>query len=113
MKMTKQKMFDMAWTGLKGQGFERAMKDTSCQYRAPDGKRCAIGHCIPDTDYDPKFEGKGAWAVAPELGWGELRDFAEILQSCHDRSESPASVEAALRSFATSHSLTIPAQVAA
>lgn len=31
---------------------------TLCQYRGPNGTKCAIGHLIPDEMYDPVFESK-------------------------------------------------------
>lgn len=32
---------------------------SNCLYRAPNGRRCAVGWLIPDDKYDSKFEGGG------------------------------------------------------
>lgn len=45
----KQAMFNAAYIGLAGQGFERSfVEGEGCMYRGRDGKKCAIGHCLPD-----------------------------------------------------------------
>lgn len=56
--MTNQEAFDKAVAGLAAQGFTRSVHLGGCQYRGPNGKKCALGHLIPDELYDPDMEGK-------------------------------------------------------
>jgi hypothetical protein len=37
----------------------RAVIDSACQYRTPDGGKCAIGALIPDDLYRPQYEHQG------------------------------------------------------
>ena len=70
--------------------------DGNCMYRGPDGCKCAIGHMIPDDDYDLRFEGN-AIADFVDMGMpliaeaaGILRseaDFAWRLQKAHDTAD--------------------------
>ncbi len=43
-----------------------------CQYRGPDGLKCAAGMLIPDADYSPSFESKGC----------DFKPIAECLTKC-------------------------------
>lgn len=64
-----------------------------CMYRAPDGKKCAVGCLIPDSEYKPSFEGHtvlhltSTWHTMPE--W--MRDggpgytLLKLLQTVHDK----------------------------
>ena len=45
---------------LKEQG-KPSFSDGTCQYRAKDGCRCAVGHIIPDDYYLPEMEGFNVW----------------------------------------------------
>lgn len=112
---TRQEIFDIAWTGLKSQGFERSLSDVAsgCAYRGEDGLRCAIGWCIPDKKYNRRLEGRGADDpdVLEAAGIDERdSDFADDLQVCHDFEDTPSGVEEALRNFAREHDLTIPGE---
>lgn len=118
--MSEQEIFDRAWRGLKGQGFEQALSLTgACRYRSPTGGRCAVGHLVPDDVYDPNMEGwsigsgGGEKYVLPCLaacgvwdGTRERQEFLVGLQMCHDKA---ADMEEDLRRFARNRSLTIPA----
>lgn len=110
-EMTKQHMFDMAWTGLKEQGFERSVEGGSCKYRSYGGLKCAIGHCLSDEDYNPEWEGSSGDFVSVRLGWG-LGSFANKLQQIHDFAYTPEEMQHNLRTFANTHSLTIPGEPA-
>jgi len=109
---TRQEIFDLAWNGLKAQGFRRSMNGSTCAYRTHDGRKCAIGYLIEDGDYRHSFEGRDAY-------FGPVREAARIasadasfaadLQHCHDEAGGPESVEGNLRRFASTHDLTIPA----
>jgi len=90
--MDKQLIFDTAVNGIREQG-KRAIKDTKCVYRAPDGCKCAVGHMIPDDKYDPRLENFTAsakeiiYSLAPEFGVEynqESGEFLRGLQVCHD-----------------------------
>lgn len=108
MTMTKQRMFDMAWTGLKAQGFEKSYENGHCLYRGPHGLKCAIGHCIADEDYGQNWESFPASVVVEAMGWDGLHSFANDLQSAHDGARNEEDMEADLRNFAITHNLTIP-----
>lgn len=112
MKRTRQEIFDLAWNGLKAQGFVQSADVSGvCLFRGPRGLKCAIGHCIPDDCYDSRMDSDGdhwnaAWDAA---GVGEEdREFGERLQGVHDWGYSPEDMERRLRAFAVIYSLTIP-----
>ena len=92
--MNEQEVFDKVYRHLITQGARALENDEPgavCQYRAPDGKRCAIGCLIPDEMYHPKIEGRSSGNLQIELpGFIALfdRDFnfnlLRKLQSLHD-----------------------------
>ncbi len=117
--MTKQELFNLAYLGLAAQGFRKSVNPVAnrCQYRAPNGDRCAIGHCIPDEKYLPEMEvsdkylGWGAFRVlvhayGPNVG--SLAGLARDLQSAHDFSASPENMTYNLCAVAASYGLTVP-----
>lgn len=88
--MTNQEIFDTCLTHLRAQG-QRALNDRgTCQYRADDGLKCAIGALIPDDKYNPNFERFGVYsteqsiALAAGLAKDQL-DLAGVIQNTmHD-----------------------------
>jgi hypothetical protein len=109
----KQAMFNAAYIGLAGQGFERSWSAAYdvCAYRGDAGAKCAIGHCIPDSLYQDIFECGGATEVMTSFGIKNahgLYDFAEHLQRVHDDNYEPDVMRVALQEFAQQHNLTIP-----
>ena len=59
--MTPQEIFDTVARHLFAQGTQAYDADVArCQYRGPDGTKCAVGCLIPDEAYDPEMEG---WSV--------------------------------------------------
>lgn len=55
--MTKQEIFNTVATHLFTQGVRASSPDGDfCFYRAPDGKKCAVGCLIPDELYKPDME---------------------------------------------------------
>jgi hypothetical protein len=113
--MTRQGIFDKAWTGLKAQGFMRSMRGKGCAYRGAEGRRCAIGHCIPDAAYRDEWEGRRYDAFAaiglPRMYQDEHEFYWGVrLQGCHDSGRTPAGMEENLRDFARKHNLTIPGE---
>lgn len=113
--LTRQEIFDKAWTGLKSQGFVKSQSESAsgCAYRGDYGLRCAVGWCIPDNAYSAKFEGVAAEDVDIRKAAGiDGRDatFAAILQKQHDQSKDPSDMEELLRNFARVNKLTIPGE---
>jgi hypothetical protein len=116
---TRQEIFDLAWNGLKAQGFLRSTSQalreslSPCAYRGDSGRRCAIGHCIPDDAYKPRLEGASASnkdvVEAANIDPSDA-GFVRDLQWCHDNcDDEPTLMEGALRDFATNRRLSIPA----
>ncbi len=100
-QLTKQEIFDRVADHLAKQGapavgeiITDAGGEPACQYRAPNGRRCAIGALIPDELYEVRLE--GSWASqlgerSSELffydkcGLGGVRGyFLDCLQNVHD-----------------------------
>ncbi|MBB3997244.1 hypothetical protein [Aureimonas pseudogalii] len=126
---TLQEVFDDAYCGLAAQGFVKSTQKlfaigsdeylhASCAYRGVDGRRCAIGHCIPDDLYTGKMEGASvgtsasgfieAFEVFARLfGLISINDIRR-LQDMHDGASSPGSMKDRLADFAQEHGLTIP-----
>jgi len=111
---SRQEMFDRAWSGLKGQGFMRAVNSGvfggSCTYLALDGKRCAWGHV--DTSLTDELGGvtglhERGIGLAKFLDNGDLL-FATALQVSHDSGNTPKKMELSLRDVAERYGLTVP-----
>ncbi len=110
MTRTRQEIFDLAWNGLKAQGFERARhKIGGCAYRDEAGRRCAIGHCIPDDAYEDELEGPIGRDVldAANISQADL-EFCRNLQRRHDYADGPKDMADGLIQFARDNALTIP-----
>jgi hypothetical protein len=92
LNMNKQEAFDTACRGIIAQGKKSADETGSCLYRSKDGCKCAIGHLIPDEEYEPRMENK---MIISYFTWikslneirksenGEL--FLHELQRAHDK----------------------------
>lgn len=62
--MTKQEMFDIVVPALLRQGVKSLdFTGGKCQYRGTDGRKCAVGHLIPDEIY---------------VGWMELYNVQDL-----------------------------------
>ncbi len=137
MPMDRQAIFTKAYLGLKAQNFERSMAafagsrfPAKCAYRGDGGKKCALGHCIPDEQYKPYFEGLGVAEPTryesrdPYLA-DKIRKSKEIgailgvetesdsyflgeLQSIHDNSSESSPMKENLEAFAARNGLTVP-----
>jgi hypothetical protein len=94
MPLNKQEAFDKAVRGIILQGGP-SIAGVDCLYRGPDGRKCAIGHLIPDDVYDPEMEGRGITTTATtsrirkflvSQGWDSVEDiyFLLGLQEIHD-----------------------------
>ena len=78
-----QELFDFIVGRVIAQGGPAVLNGT-CQYRAPGGLKCAVGHIIPDSLYRKNMEGANlTHIVNKDLGltcYHMLRD----LQKAHD-----------------------------
>ncbi len=111
--MNKQEAFNKIYLGLKSQGFQKSFNETiyRCQYRGPNGLKCAVGYLIPDEKYHESLEKLNPYDLIkvsiidfPMLD----SDFLVELQSIHDTSVCPEKLEAELKELATEENLTIP-----
>lgn len=114
-----QQLFDIAIRGLAAQGWQRAVSLSCayggkvCQYRAEDGKKCFVGHLIPEDKYHPSLEGAMITDV-PIIGIGlvpENSTLARLLRDCqaiHDQGFSVDTLEQRYKTFATQHRFTWP-----
>lgn len=113
-----QKLFNDAFLGLKSQGFRTSKNSANCWYRHPSlPLKCAIGHCIPDEQYDQAMDAGSQTQVACndlvqavlfEIYPGVDMNFARKLQNVHDESDDD-SLEERLIDFAKRENLEIPA----
>jgi hypothetical protein len=110
--MNSQELFNKACIGLAKQGFERSLKrrhSVQCAYRGLDGRRCAIGHAIPDDLYAPKMDVSGSLCqIMTTIGLTCTLGFATDLRRAHDRSLSPASMKTRLAALAREYGITVP-----
>lgn len=127
MYHTRQEIFDASVKGLASQGFERSMSKTIdsltkvCAYRGSDGRKCSIGHLIPDEFYAPEIEGFGISLLTEKssgvfnrgvdymFDFGEFDvDFLARLQNAHDSGETPNIMVRRLRKLAIEEGLVYP-----
>ena len=82
--MTPQEAFDISTRGIISQGGP-SMNGESCVYRARDGKKCAAGWLLPDSEYKPEMDGKKMTSRAIEffVKSGVL-SLIDSLQLAHD-----------------------------
>jgi len=131
----KQAIFDTVCEGLASQGFERSIGSMQtqgesvlvCRYRSNENHRkCAIGHLIPDDEYEERFEFSSTSDVLFELGVKRYTTFVAVnpteestnahvflseLQYAHDKGATPAGMRHRLKAFAYSYQLALPASV--
>lgn len=60
--MNNQKIFDKVVTHLLTQGRRSVSWNGNCQYRGPEGRKCAIGCLIPDQYYHKSLDDNGTLA---------------------------------------------------
>ncbi len=113
--MTAQEVVNVVVAGLRGQGWQRSKRPDLhvCQYRGVDGRKCAVGHLIPDDVYNPDWDRKGSgarcivedcWALAhlaPHVG------LLEQLQGAHDGADG-AGMEERVRLVVAEFGLEFP-----
>jgi hypothetical protein len=113
--LTKQEIFDIAYTGLKNQYFQRsvvyrAVSGNECKYRGENGLKCSIGHAIPDDLYQESFEGRQAKMLIlnnETMFNSKYSEFLGELQWAHDYGYDD-SMDQKLKSLAKKYKLTIP-----
>lgn len=115
---TLQQVFDDAYLGLAAQGFVRSVRhdwngaSIGCAYRGDEGRRCALGHCIPDARYTNALEGYFGGDLPknlPGLFSDAIGDGALVaLQNSHDYAISPDRMKSELENFARVSGLTVP-----
>jgi hypothetical protein len=84
---SRQEAFDIAYKGIIEQGGPSwDINTSSCRYRTKNGRKCAIGHLIPDNKYSEEFENGQADHVLEQIY--TIRDgdhqFYCYLQRVHD-----------------------------
>lgn len=91
--MTLQEIFDKVVTHLLKQNARAVDWDGSCQYRAPDGKMCAVGCLIEDSNYSSKLEGRVVGKIRDSIpnvleggDIGKKVELLKALQMIHDES---------------------------
>lgn len=95
--MTLQTILNTSTAALVKQGKRSADADGFCMFRDPDGNKCAVGHLIPDADYDPLFDkplGENGFGNRHVLElYAEKLDvpahFLQALQLRHDNAKNP------------------------
>lgn len=111
--MSNQEIFDTVWHGLQGQGFEKSVgpNGIDCLYRGPRGRKCAIGHLIPDDEYAEDFENHSIDTMydnglLPTALCGLPTDLLDNLMEVHDFSDND--MELGLRGVAKRWGLDVP-----
>jgi hypothetical protein len=56
-KLTNQECFNKVWDWFVVNKNPQSIKDNVCQYRGPNGAKCAAGVLMPDENYSVEFEG--------------------------------------------------------
>jgi hypothetical protein len=126
MPWTEQSLFDHVAVALLNQdGPSLDEEGTSCMYRDGKGRKCAIGHGIPDEKYDPGMENNKPLtlleqfpSLAEEFGAVSVH-FLTDLQHAHDcyNGEWPSKagweeyITRALTNFAKHYNLTLPKEL--
>ncbi|MFA9261743.1 MAG: hypothetical protein ACEQSB_00085 [Undibacterium sp.] len=87
---TDQQLFDIMYLGVLKQG-KPSVNNGGCQYRGPNGLKCAAGMLIADRDYILEIEGEDA-KVARERGALKIKksqvELALKMQIAHDKNSS-------------------------
>ena len=114
---TMQSVFNTAYLGLASQGFEKSTLGLGCKFRGMNGRKCALGWLIPDTEYRPSWNDMPPSEVRsarPDLFYIHGLDYAEQeelyigLLRAHDESRGPEDMDNALRDLASRLMLSVP-----
>lgn len=132
-----QEVYDTAVAGMASQGFQPAYNTDyggpSCAYRGTEGRKCAIGWCIPDELYVSEMEHKNIKAILADNSYEFSNSLQGLfpdsvsdntlleLQKCHDNYVATGEGEAIdvvenirrdLREFGLKYNLQIPESLA-
>ena len=85
--MNKQETFDKIWSHFITHNNGPSIEEHGmCLYRSPNGNRCAVGLLLPDSEYDPSYEGRSIHLIPYFKNLSEEdSEFLVDLQRCHDR----------------------------
>lgn len=107
--MNAQQIFDTVYSGLSAQGFRQSrckmksnqsgMDIMACAYRGEGGRKCAVGHLIPDDKYSTELEGKNVTNQEIVELLSEYTVYFRLLrelQCAHDTSLTPQDMKRSL-----------------
>lgn len=78
--MMKQEYLELLIKTSAEGGFPAIDYDGVCSYRAPDGRRCAVGLVIPDDVYSEDMEGDNVLDISDDYDLGELVEGVNLMQ---------------------------------
>lgn len=72
-----QEAFDKSVKGILAQGRKSyvSMSPQGCSYRGDDDCKCAVGHLIPDEEYDVDFESNSVKGLRDKFNIAALKPF--------------------------------------
>ena len=127
LKAKIQMAFNEMFEGLRNQDFRQSIRIRSgrwaggsvCSYRGMNGRKCAVGHLIPDEKYSPALELANGGISDPvvygslpekygEIENGKFLDFLIQAQNIHDRIRVPKNMRDGFMLLASTYHLTIP-----
>ena len=86
MDKSPQAVFDKVVAHLRQQGEQSLGPDGACMYRGTEGRMCAVGCLIPDSEYSEGMEGRPVDALKLFRDWsGDVISLLGRLQNAHDR----------------------------
>lgn len=99
-----QKIFDKGSQGLIAQG-KQSVEGTSCVYRDPDGNKCALGMCIPNSKYRKSWDDKEGGTtpyigVSPDIAVAKIKRAQAVAKALGCKTDEEAT---ALRDFQMCH----------
>lgn len=129
--MDRQAVFNKVYAAVTAQGGPSINANGCCSYRGENGRKCALGHLIPDALYTTDMEGNGARALmrefpalARELGYEQQHaakcdgNFLQALQWAHDTAADAADADpdttfldaytGHMEGYASDYGLTVP-----
>jgi hypothetical protein len=121
--LTNQQVFDNALFGIRKQEYKQSVHSdghSKCLYRGPGGRRCGVGHSIPDEVFyqpgRPALDDRSATSIlsllendqfVSDVFKGIDRDLLADLQSAHDSTlkRGPKAFEEKMAEIAGEHNL--------
>lgn len=110
--MTEKEMLLAAVEGVLRQG-GKSMDGGKCRYRAPNGRKCAVGHLIEDRRYEPRIESHTAdyREVIDAIGLEDPKvrtvSLLRELQTAHDESSDAHSFMMAVKDVSMAHEIDV------